>query len=59
MVMKESLVSFVDSTETLAPKTARGERLAAAKTAKTAFHSGFWPQADGYFAGSALRSRVN
>jgi hypothetical protein len=37
MVMKESLVSFVDSTETLAPKTARGERLAAAKTAKTSF----------------------
>jgi hypothetical protein len=25
MVMKESLVPFVDSTETLAPKTARGE----------------------------------
>src|SRR5882672_3883689 len=47
MVMKESLVSRVDSTETLAPKTARGERLAAAKTAKTGFSqavlaSGAW-----------------
>jgi hypothetical protein len=41
MVMKESLVSFVDSTETLAPKTARGERLAAAKTAKTGFSQQF------------------
>ena len=28
-------MSFVDSTETLAPKTARGERLATAKTTKT------------------------
>jgi len=41
MVMKESLVSFVDSTETLAPKTARGERLAAAKPAKTGFSQQF------------------
>ena len=32
---------FVDSTETLAPKTARGERLAAAKTAKTGFSQQF------------------
>jgi hypothetical protein len=41
MVMKESLVSSVDSTETLAPKTARGERLAAAKAAKTGFSQQF------------------
>jgi len=39
--MKESLVSFVDSTETLAPKTARGERLATAKTTKTGFSQRF------------------
>jgi len=34
---EESLVSFVDSTETLAPKTVRGEQLAVAKAAKTSF----------------------
>jgi hypothetical protein len=51
MVMKEGLVSFVDSTETLAPKTARGERLAAAKTAKTGFSQRFFGcQAHGCFA---------
>jgi hypothetical protein len=51
MVMKEGLVSQVDSTETLAPKTARGERLAAAKAAKTGFSQEFfWPRADGCFA---------
>jgi len=49
--MKESLVSQVDSTETLAPKTARGERLAAAKTAKTGFSQRFFGcQAHGCFA---------
>jgi len=42
MVMKESLVSQVDSTETLAPKPARGERLAAAKAAKKGFSQGFF-----------------
>jgi hypothetical protein len=42
MVMKESLVSQVDSTETLAPKPARGERLAAAKAAKKGFSQRFF-----------------
>jgi len=40
--MKESLVSQVDSTETLAPKPARGERLAAAKAAKKGFSQEFF-----------------
>jgi hypothetical protein len=42
MVMKENLVSFVDSAGTLAPKTTRGERLAATKTAKTGFSQRFF-----------------
>jgi hypothetical protein len=42
MVMKESLVSQVDSTETLAPKPARCERLAATKAAKTGFSQRFF-----------------
>jgi hypothetical protein len=42
MVMKESLVSQVDSTETLAPKPARGERKADAKAAKTGFSQRFF-----------------
>jgi len=40
--MKESLVSQVDSTETLAPKPARGERLAAGQTAKKGFSQRFF-----------------
>ena len=51
MVMKESLVSFVDSTETLAPKTARGERLAATKTAKTSFSQRFLASGGWLFCG--------
>jgi hypothetical protein len=60
MVMKESLVSFVDSTETLAPKTARGERLAAAKTAKTGFSQQFLASGAWLFCGKrSFGSRVN
>src|SRR4030095_6542092 len=51
MVMKESLVSFVDSTETLAPKTARGERLAATKTSKTGFSQRFLASGGWLFCG--------
>jgi hypothetical protein len=51
MVMKESLVPFVDSTETLAPKTARGERLAATKTAKTGFSQWFLASGGWLFCG--------